>query len=143
MGLDNYAVWQGTNRPADELFEDFGYDPVPESLFFCEGGGDVYGGQCPGHYAEFKPRANELCGSLFSGTEAAFRGKVYDDLMNNVAGASLYTERIPTTGVALIAEALGATAYNVKFGITKHEYVSLCEFFRRAAENNLEIIGWW
>ena len=144
MGLDSYAVRRGTNKPADELFGDFGYDPVPESLFFCEGGEcEVYGGLCPGHYAEFKPRAYALRGSLFSGTGAAFRGKVYSDLIEKVAGVSLYAERLSVASVAQIAAALSATAYSTELDITEHEYLSLREFFRRAAENSLENIGWW
>jgi hypothetical protein len=48
----------------------------------------------------------ELCGGIFSGDNGSFRGKVYDMLILDLTGVSLYQEWIPPETVREMAEAL-------------------------------------
>ena len=54
----------------------------------------------------FKEAGIELCGGIYSGDNGSFRGKVYDMLILDLTGVSLYQEWIPPETVREMAEAL-------------------------------------
>lgn len=95
---------------------------------------------------------NVLCGGLFSGNGAgpSFRGKIYNELIEELTGVSLYQEEIPNTVVKGMADSLGVllvTGINSrqckKIGIKEVEVESLAKWFRVVADNNGIVVGWW
>jgi hypothetical protein len=120
---------------------------------------DSYASRTPGDVAlspedeeEFATSGIELCGGLFSGGGgASFRGKVYLDVIDRVAGILIYQdwttpEDVRRIWVALeradeeaVAEASKADHYPV----TIEEVESLRGFFRICAERGLGLIGWY
>lgn len=95
---------------------------------------------------------NVLCGGLFSGNGAgpSFRGKVYNDIIENLTGVSLYQEEIPNETVKGMADTLGlllTTGVNnrqcKKLGLAVEEFEALAKWFRVVADNNGVVVGWW
>jgi hypothetical protein len=97
-----------------------------------------------------------LCGGLFSGGGASFRGKVYNDFIEFATGLqyTLYEETIPYEDVVKIANALEACAnedsfarfeYDGKnqYGITLDEVKALAKWFRIVADEGGHISNWW
>lgn len=96
----------------------------------------------------------ELCGGILSGSGGSFRGKVYDDLVLEVTGVSLYQEWIPPEKVQEMYQALAArdpeealsaaeATGNLWREHTPDEIVQLCAFFRVCAERGLGLAGSW
>jgi len=94
---------------------------------------------------------NVLCGGLFSGNGAgpSFRGKVYNDIIENLTEVSLYQEEIPNETVRNMADTLGlllVTGINArqckKLGITVEEFEALAKWFLVVANNNGVVVGW-
>jgi len=96
----------------------------------------------------------ELCGGVFSGCGGSFRGKVYDDLILEITGCSLYQEWIPPEKVQEMYRALeGCQPEQVlreaeAEGRFWHEHTTgeileLRAFFRVCAERGLGLAGWW
>ena len=125
---------------------------------------DTYAHKAKELNVDFASIAGRLCGGIMSQTgEASFRGKVYDDFVESVAGASLYQEWINPYEVKDIAVALASyvrehTAeshhqYIVKHEINKQfsgdlgesfdEAKALAEWFTIASDNELAVRGWW
>ena len=97
-----------------------------------------------------------LCGGLFSGGGASFRGKVYEDFVmfatNNQH--TLYEEMIDNEDVAKIADALEGAANEDSFArfeyggrngykITLDEAKALAKWFRIVADEGGNVAGWW
>jgi hypothetical protein len=94
----------------------------------------------------------ELCGGLESGDGGtSFRGKVYLDVVDRVAGASLMAEWILPEEVRAIAAAfercdpvrVADESKDDHYPATAAEVVSLRRFFRICTERGLGLIGWW
>lgn len=94
----------------------------------------------------------ELCGGLASGDDSSsFRGKVYLDVVDRVAGASLMAEWIPPEEIREIADAfdrcdparVAEESKGHHYPATEAEVVSLRRFFRVCADRGLGLIGWW
>ncbi len=93
-----------------------------------------------------------LCGGIESGDGgSSFRGKVYLDVVDRVAGASLMEEWIPPAEVREIADAfercdsarVAEESKGDHYAATEAEIESLRRFFRICAERGLGLIGWW
>jgi hypothetical protein len=113
---------------------------------------DHQGTLLPEDKEAFREAGIRLCGGLFSDGTTSFRGKVYNDLVEQVTGVSLYREWIPPETVREMAAALslrspeelarilmgeGHTEEHVR------EMKDLQRFFQICAERGLGLIGWW
>jgi hypothetical protein len=113
---------------------------------------DPQGTLLPEDEEAFRKAEIRLCGGLFSDGTTSFRGKVYNDLVEQVTGVSLYREWIPPETVREMAAALslrspeelarilmgeGHTEEHVR------EMKDLQRFFQICAERGLGLIGWW
>jgi len=95
---------------------------------------------------EFDPPLN-LCGGLFSSSgSGSFRGKAYDQLIEDLTGNSLY-ERLTNGTVREIAEILRDTWYNEELGkeydITEQEFKDLTRMFEVYAEEGCALEPWY
>ena len=123
MGLDVYAV----RSPAVELTEE-------DELAFEDAG-------------------IELCGGIYSGDGGSFRGKVYDTLILDLTGVSLYQAWIPPETVKQMAETLRRVdpqefekdlAKNYTWeSYSAHTITHLCKFFDICADRGLGLAGSW
>ncbi|HZL04127.1 MAG TPA: hypothetical protein VFE45_01670 [Coriobacteriia bacterium] len=104
--------------------------------------------------AVFEAAGIELCGGIYSDGSVSIRGKVYDDLISEVAEISLYQEWIPPDDVATISRALDEyeaealvdvwdTADPFRGPHSSVEAGDLQVFFRLCVERGLGLIGWW
>jgi hypothetical protein len=88
----------------------------------------------------------ELCGGMLSGEGGSFRGKIYDSVVLEVSGESLYQEWIPPETVGQMASALEACDPKQVVEGDRHvvaeEVPVLASFFRLCAERDLGLIGW-
>jgi hypothetical protein len=89
-----------------------------------------------------------VCGGIFSGNgNDSFRGKVYNSLVEDLTGVSLYQEEIPVDVVKDMARKLKETSYNPvierDYDIGKDEYEGLVNMFVDHAESNHHLVGWW
>jgi len=113
---------------------------------------DPQGTLLPEDEEAFRKAGIRLRGSLFSDGTVSFRGKVYNDLVERVTGASLYQEWIPPETVRKMAAELVVrspeelarmwvgedyTEEHVK------EMESLQQRFPICARRGLGLIGWW
>jgi hypothetical protein len=121
MGLDTYAVYDSLHP---NYIQD-GDNSIPDTLF----------------------PDNNLCGGMFSGSGASFRGKRYNDYVEWVTGVSLYTELITSDIVKDMYISLKNADFRQyrcdNWGITKEETKQLTEWFRVVSEENGSIAGWW
>jgi hypothetical protein len=119
MGLDTYAM----KAPGEELTE--------EDL------------------AAFEAADIQLCEGVPSGLAYGFRGKVYDDLILEITGESLYQDWIPPERVKRMCEALmkcnpeEAARGDYVYSISESEIISLRKFLKVCAERNLGLWGSW
>ena len=123
MGLDNYA----SRSPGDVVLS-----PEDEEVFASAG--------------------VELCGGIVSGDGgSSFRGKVYLDVVDRVAGVSLGQEWIAPEEIHRIwvaferadEQSVAAEAEGDHYPVTVEEVEQLRAFFRICAERDLGLIGWW
>lgn len=93
-----------------------------------------------------------LCGGIFSANgEGSFRGKIYDNVIENATGETLYQELIPPEKVRLMSEkydmwlATHFDGYIDEDGthISRSELLALGEFLRICKEHGLGLHGWW
>jgi hypothetical protein len=95
----------------------------------------------------FEDAQIELCGGMYSGDGGSFRGKVYADVVLEVAGVSLYQQWIPPDEVARMATALEACdpdqVAEAGGRVAPDEVRSLAKFLRVCADRGLGLIGWW
>ena len=106
-----------------------------------------------GDIKAFREADIQLCGGVFSGNSGSFRGKVYDLLILQVTGVSLYQEWIPPDAVREMARAFDesdpeAVAQQMqgtgrRHGWSAAEIIELRKFFRVCAERNLGLVNWW
>ncbi len=111
----------------------------------------------PEDLTAFKAANSELCGGMYSGDEGSFRGKIYDDLIREVTGVSLYQEWIPPEEIQRLSEKLDAYSPEQLAAISTRvdgaidassahnalECANLQAFFRVCAAQGLGLIGWW
>ncbi len=122
MGLDTYAVRSPGDPSLDEADE-----------------------------RAFQEAGIELCGGMFSGDGGSFRGKVYDEVVLEVTGVSLYQEWIPPEVVWEMAhalsrcdpEAVAAATGGGYHATTAAEVRELARFFRICADRHLGLAGSW
>jgi hypothetical protein len=94
----------------------------------------------------------QLCGGLQSGVSDAssFRGKVYIDIVDRVAGANLLDDWIPPEAMGAIAAAfercgpaaVAEASQDDRYPISTAEVDALRRFFRLCADRGLGLIGW-
>jgi len=116
------------------------------------------------------PKESEgLCGGMFSGNGGgpSFRGKVYDQFIQDVTGVSLYQKHMPNREVREVAdgirdwleESIGTRSFNSpefrvtvklspkieldEWDITIDEALALYHWFQFAAEQGCTVCGWW
>jgi len=120
---------------------------------------DTYASRIPGDVeltpedeAAFAQAAIELCGGIWSGDGgSSFRGKVYLDVVDRVAGTSLLAEWIPPEAVRDIAAAFERCeparvveeSNGDRYPVVEAEVLELRRFFRLCAARGLGLIGWW
>ena len=79
----------------------------------------------------------------------SFRGKVYNKLIEDITGESLYQEWIRPERVKRMYEALKkcnpeeAAKSNYFCSIVESDFVNLRKVFKICAERNLGLWGWW
>jgi hypothetical protein len=102
--------------------------------------------------AAFRKAGIRLYGGLFSDGEVSFRGKVYNELIEEVTGVSLYQKWIPPETVREMAAALSARSPEelaqmlIGENYTEEhvrEMENLQRYFQICAERGLGLIGWW
>lgn len=109
----------------------------------------------------FEQAGIDLCGGLESDGTVSFRGKVYDRLIQEITGVTLYQEWIPPDIVRRMSEALNAYSaeelaeiwdeveplpkhiFGEDAGHSDRETGDLQRFFAICAERGLGLIGWW
>lgn len=90
-----------------------------------------------------------LCGGMFSGHgDHSFRGKVYEQVINEIADRSLYQEEMPNSEVQEIAnklEEIGPDKLAEMFPdlFDKQEAIDFIEMWSRHAEAGSVLHGWW
>jgi hypothetical protein len=94
----------------------------------------------------------ELCGGLQSGVgdASSFRGKVYIDVVDRVAGANLLDDWIPPQALGAIAAAFERcdaapvveASKGDRYPVSAVEVEELRRFFRLCADRGLGLIGW-
>ena len=104
-----------------------------------------------------------LCGGMFSGGGASFRGKVYNSFVNWVTNnqVDLYVEQNSTNEVSLLYNAideflLGGSDKDLQAqldelhndgSIDYHYHVdeirNLHKFMKVCVDNNYKLVGWW
>jgi len=120
---------------------------------------DSYASRSPGDIAltpedeeEFAKAEIELCGGMVSGDGgSSFRGKVYLDVVDRVAGVNLMQEWVPPREIRRVWEAFARADEDVvvagsqddHYPVSVEEVEQLREFFRVCAERGLGLIGWW
>ena len=98
----------------------------------------------------FEEAGISLCGGLVSDGVASFRGKVYDELITDVTGVSLYTDWISPERVSRMSELLDKyDPEKVKNDTndywqkkTPDDVKMLQNFFRVCAERGIGILAW-
>jgi len=113
---------------------------------------DPEGTLLPEDEEAFRNAGIRLLGALFSDGVVSFRGKVYNDLVEQVTGVSLYQEWIPPETVQEMAAKLAAHSpeelarmwYGEDY-TEEHvrEMESLQRHFLICAQRGLGLIGWW
>lgn len=111
-----------------------GYTIMPESLF----------------------ENNKLCSGICSGSNASFRGKVYNDYVEYVTGQTLYADIIPNKVVKIMADKLTKFIEHFKrydnyafeateavYGVNMSEAEMLADWFNVVADNDGVVLGWW
>lgn len=157
MGLDTYAMMKNPlfkPRAKKDLWFQERYVPRCELPDWAEASGMAVEQRelikMPQNL--FAEVPNVLCGGLFSGngSGSSFRGKVYNDVIEDITGVSLYQERIPNETVKGMADALGlllTTGVNnrqcKKLGLDVKQFEALAKWFRVVADNNGIVVGWW
>ena len=101
----------------------------------------------------FEEAGIELCGGIFSGGPGSFRGKVYDMLILDITGVSLYQVWIPPETVQQMAEAFKhVDPQDFETGLAGNyswenysagTIENLCKFFGICAERGLGLAGSW
>lgn len=90
----------------------------------------------------FEQAGISLCGGLLSGNDGSFRGKVYDDLVYEVTGQSLYQEWIPPEVVAAMYQKLRSC--NLSDHPDREDDIkNLRRFFKVCMDRSLGLHGWW
>jgi hypothetical protein len=128
MGLDTYAYYGGLSPQATAE----GDNMMPDHLF----------------------PPNRLCGGLFSGGGASFRGKVYNEWIEWCTNGkyTLYTEELSENQVRDIYDALyrkQEDTYYKQFvretgsDITYGQTIDLLKWFEIVVDNKGVVVGWW
>ena len=121
MGLDTYAVYSSKHPN----YTQDGDNSIPDTLF----------------------PDNNLCGGMFSGMGASFRGKRYNDYVEWATGVSLYDRLIDSEVVQDMYISLKNANFKKypgdNWNISKKETEQLTEWFRVVAQENGSISGWW
>lgn len=89
-----------------------------------------------------------LCGGMFSESgNSSFRGKVYDKLVSQVTGKTLYSEELSNEDVVEMSLMLeGCTteaAQSIEPWIDAQELNDLKIMFKLHAEAGHKLVGWW
>lgn len=95
----------------------------------------------------FRPRLN-LAGGLFSGEgQGSFRGKAYNEFIEQQTGVSLHQKNISNRTVKKISDRLQKMHWYIglkkRYGISKQEFNDLRRMFKRYAEEGATLHGWW
>lgn len=120
---------------------------------------DTYASRSPGDVVltaedeqAFAAAAVELCGGMMSGDGgSSFRGKVYLDVVERVAGTSLMEEWIPPEEVAAVWAAfdrcdparVAAESTDDHYPASEIEIRALRTFFGICTARGLGLVGWW
>ena len=120
---------------------------------------DIYAAPSPdGELAEidvqaFNEAGIDLCGGIYSGDGGSFRGKVYDMLILDLTGVSLYQAWIPPETVRQMADALHRVDPQAFAEFTAKEYSwekysahtieHLRKFFDICVGRGLGLVGSW
>ena len=91
-----------------------------------------------------------LCGGIFSGGGASFRGKIYADFIHAISGISLYQEVMQEPDIRNILLALHNAIFVHDEGydgeyrkISNEEIYALYRWFNTVLRNKGVVLGWW
>lgn len=115
---------------------------------------DDYDDVTPEDAAAFESAGIDLCGGMCSDGVVSIRGKIYDDIVREVSGESLYTSWLEPEAVARIAQAFAAltpeqlaeindcvrTRYS-DISTSPNEMADLRRYFMICAERGLGLIA--
>lgn len=98
--------------------------------------------------------ADHLCGGMFSGGGASFRGKVYNGFIEDITGVTLYQEKMSASDLDKIISGLGffIEDFNTEeyaesklciHRMTLKEVKVLLAWFKTVKNNNGFVVGWW
>lgn len=92
----------------------------------------------------FSPELH-LCGGMFSGHgQGSFRGKVYDEIVSEITGVSLYTDEIDNQTIQEMADKLVKTKYDRQlFDCTEEEFRDLRVMFSVYADAGASLKSWY
>ena len=118
MGLDTFAGYP-RNHPKYEGEGGETFSLIPSELF----------------------PENNLCGGLFSGGGNSFRGKVYNEMIEDITNISLYNEVIPLRYVKDMVSRIERHISIHKN--TDPELLYLLGWFQVVVKEEAAIYGWW
>lgn len=103
------------------------------------------------HHPKFNPKLN-LVGGMFScHGKYSFRGKVYNTLIIEITGVSLYQECIPNAVIKQMSKKLSAFKmtdkkwgeYQMYSDQPLSEFNDIVRMFKEYADAGACLIGWW
>lgn len=103
-------------------------------------------GTAEGLKLHFEPELH-LTGGMYSGHgNGSFRGKVYEHIVLELTGQSLYQQRIPAGVVRQMAEKIAEVDpqwATDRWRMRAGEFADLQRMFLAYAEAGADLIGWW
>lgn len=90
----------------------------------------------------------DVCGGIFSGHgNSSFRGKVYNNLIEEVTGVSLYQEEIPNSTILEMGRKLGQIPFDdvkkIAPNIEQKEFFDVVLMFQTHGKAGHSLRGWW
>lgn len=88
-----------------------------------------------------------LAVGIFSGGPGGFRGKCYNDIIQQITGESLYQHIISPEKVKEMSDKLEASTSLGELmesnGWVEEDITALQKAFKYASDNGLTLLGWW
>lgn len=126
-----------------------------DSYFYPNVADDMLDGLPAGWREDYEFPEVNLIGGMFSdnGSDGSFRGKCYDDFVEEVTSESLYQERIEASTVKQMAgaitnwlrdnESMTDDESGQLYGVRMQHLRDLGELFETAAAQDMILVGWW
>lgn len=98
------------------------------------------------------PKRFKICGGLFSGNleigNDSFRGKVYDSLVTEVTGQSLYQDKIPADVIKQMNTKIQQAKYEevkdlAMYELSEEEWQDFQAMWQEHSNADHHLVGWW